>query len=420
MKKWIGWIAFFLVVIGLAVGGFFLASHFQGETFQFKEVELLDWNDYQLNDFVEQDVVCNDKGCKFKDKDITFTISDVTKLGKQDVMVKMEYEGENFEKTFHVDVVDRVAPEIVLKETSIRIDPNEKIDPISYVGEVKDNYDTLNVEDISVDDQVDASTPGDYEVVYTIKDSSNNEGKATLKVTVRKEKTTTTSSNDKKVEEKKEETQKVTFNYNISGLFSDSGSLLQGKTQSLVEKNIELGWNPTLKITSNMDDAGTIRFIVSKNKIKGDELSAFRGALPQTSAKKVKSGASASFEYTFEEEGTFYVSLVILNQSNEIIIRKDFCLHISVADEVTDMKIVTEDYGDYLNIDCDFIGGGNQGYYFVVTLMDSDDPNGDSVLVDTDNVIRLYYTKGYTYEIMGMLVNEDEEIVMMKSLTIKK
>lgn len=419
MKKWIGWIAFFLVVIGLAVGGFFLASSFDRETFEFKEVEIIDYDDYSLNDFVKQDVVCNDKSCKFKDKDIIFTISDITKLGKQDITLKLEYEGENFEKTFHVDVVDKKSPEILLSKSIITLEANEKMDATSYITEVKDNYDTLNIEDISIENNVDFATPGDYEVIYTIKDSSDNEGKAVLKVKVKGEKTTI-SSNNKTEEEKEEDLQKATFNYSVSGLFSDSGTLLQGKTQSIVEKNIELGWEPTLKISSNMDVEGTIRFIVSKNEIKGNELSAFRGALPQTSAKKVKADESASFEYTFQDEETYYVSLVVLDPNNEIIIRKDFCLHISIADEVQDMKIITEDYGDYLSIDCDFIGGGNQGYYFVVTITGSDDPNWDSVLVDTDNVIRLYYTKGYSYEIMGMLISEEEEIVMMKSLTIQK
>ena len=42
IMKWVGWISFFLVVIGLAVGGFFLASSFNRDTFLFKEVELLD------------------------------------------------------------------------------------------------------------------------------------------------------------------------------------------------------------------------------------------------------------------------------------------------------------------------------------------------------------------------------------------
>ena len=50
MKKWIGWIGFFLVIIGLIVGGIFLTSHFKGETFRFKEVEILDYNDFTLND----------------------------------------------------------------------------------------------------------------------------------------------------------------------------------------------------------------------------------------------------------------------------------------------------------------------------------------------------------------------------------
>ena len=77
MMKWVGWIGFFLVIIGLAVGGFFLASSFNRDTFLFKEVELLDYDDYTLNDSVKQDIICNDKACTFKDTDVILTISEL-------------------------------------------------------------------------------------------------------------------------------------------------------------------------------------------------------------------------------------------------------------------------------------------------------------------------------------------------------
>ena len=267
MMKWVGWIGFFLVIIGLAVGGFFLVSNFDRDTFEFREVEILNYNDFTLNDFVKQDVVCNDKGCKFKDKDVIYTISEVTEIGPQDITLKLEYEGEKFEKTFHVDVVDEVAPEIVLSDTAIIVDLNEKIDTASYITEVKDNYDTLDVENVSIEDNVDLKKAGDYEIVYTAQDSSGNVGKAILKVKVKGEKEVISSDNDTQIEEKT-----TTLNYSVSGLFSDSGTLIQGKSQELSNKNIELGWDTTLKMTSKIDTSGTIRFIISKSKITGNEL----------------------------------------------------------------------------------------------------------------------------------------------------
>ena len=417
--KWVGWISFFLVVIGLAVGGFFLASSFNRDTFLFKEVELLDYNDYTLNDFVEQDVVCKNEKCTFKDKDVIFTISEVKELGPQDVTLKLEYEGENFEKTFHVDVVDKKEPEIILNETAIIVDLNEKIDVASYIVEVKDNYDTLNVDDIEIENNVDLKNPGDYEIVYTIKDSSGNIGKSILKVKVKGDREVTSSKDDKKEEVVKE---KIALNYSVSGLFSDSGTLLQGKTQSLVNKDIEIGWDSTFKVKASIDAKGKVGLIVSNKEITGNELEAFNGALPQIDAKEVKTNETASFEYTFNKEGTYYVSVIAWDEDNQVVVKKDFCLHLSVPDEVKDMKITTEDKGSYLVIDCDYIGGGDNTYYFIVAITDSDDPKAGSeeMIVTEDNEIRLYYTSGYYYNLAGMLVTENEDLVMMKTLKVQK
>ena len=419
MRKWIGWIGFLLLIVGLIVGGFFLVSSFNRDPFKFKEVEILDYNDYGLDDFVEQDIICNDKGCKFKDKDVIFTISDIKELGMQDVTLKLEYEGEKFEETFHVDVVDKKNPEIILNESAIIIDLNEKIDTASYITEVKDNYDALSVDDIEIENNVDLKTAGDYEVVYTIQDSSGNVGKSVLKVKVKGDKEVV-SSNDNKKEEVAEE--KITLNYSVSGLFSDSGTLLQGKTQSIVNKDIDLGWDTTLKVTSNLDMSGRIRYIISENKISGDELSFIGGqGLPIIGGDEVSKDQEVSFEYTFLEAGTYYFSIVVFDDDNNIVIKKDFCLNLKISDEVKDMKLTTLDKDNYVVIDCDFIGGGNKNYYFVAAITDSDDPNLESeMLVNEEEEIRLYYKSGYFYEIAGMLFTEDEELVMMKTVTIQK
>ena len=422
MKKWIGWIGFFLVVLVLAVGGFFLLPLFQGDTFSFKEVEILDYDDYTLNDLVEQDVICNDKGCKFKDKDVVYTISEVKTLGKQDVNVKIEYEGEAFEKTFRVNVVDRVAPEISLSETALVVDKNEKIDPNSYITSVKDNYDELNVEDIVVLNNVDLATPGDYEVIYTIKDSSDNEGKAILKVKVKGDRETVTS-NDNKTDVKVEDS-KITLDFSVSGLFNETGTLIEGKTSTASNKNIELGWDTTLKVTSKIDMSGRIRYIISKNEITGDELSPIGGrGFPVIGGDEVTANKSSDFEYTFTDAGTYYFSIVVFDQDNEIAVKKDFVLNLTISSEVKDMKILTEDKGSYISIDCDYIGGGNNSYYFVAALTDSDDPKAleeEEIIVTENNEIKLYYTSGYYYDVAGMLFTEDGDLVKMETLKIQK
>ena len=363
MKKWVGWICFFLVVIGLAVGGFFLAASFDRDTFEFKEVEILDYDDYSLNDFVYQDVICNNKGCMFKDKDVIFTLSDVKELGAQDITLNLEYEGEVFEKTFHVDVVDKKAPEIILSETVVLVDLNEAIDEASYISEVKDNYDNLSVEDVAVENLVDLKKAGDYEIVYTVKDSSGNVGESVLKVKVKGEREVISSDNVSHNSPKEEEKEQITLTYSVSGLFNGNGVILQGKTPDSVTKDIELGWDTTLKFTSTIDTSGRIRYIISKNEITGNELTPIGGrGFPVIGEDQVLEGEEASFEYTFTDSGTYYVSIVVFDLDNEIAIKKDFRLNLTESDEVKDMKIITEDHGTYLTIDATYIGGPDTLY----------------------------------------------------------
>lgn len=420
MMKYVGWIGFFLVIVGLAVGGFFLVSSFSGDTFEFKEVEILDYDDFTIQDLVEQDVVCNDKGCKFKDKDVIYTISEVKDLGKQDVTLKIEYEGEKFEKTFHVDVVDKKEPEIVLNESAIILDLNEKIDTASYIAEVKDNYDTLNVDDIEIENNVDLKNPGDYEVVYIIRDSSGNVGKSVLKVKVKGEREVVSSNDDKKeeIEDKKE----VTWNYEISGLYDESGLLNQDKTKNSIQKNIEVGWDATFKISSEFQGSGNyaIKTTVSRNKITGKEVNFSNTDLPRVSEKHLRGENSYQFEYTFQEEGTYYILIMVRDVTNNITMEKEVILHLTSPSEVQDMKISTIDEGEYLTFEVEYIGGGDQNYYFVVVIADSDDPNFEDALQESGDEIRLYYKKGYYYDILGSLVTEDGDIVLAKTITVQK
>ena len=420
MMKYVGWIGFFLVIVGLAVGGFFLVSSFSGDTFEFKEVEILDYDDFTIQDLVEQDVVCNDKGCKFKDKDVIYTISEVKDLGKQDVTLKIEYEGEKFEKTFHVDVVDKKEPEIVLNESAIILDLNEKIDTASYIAEVKDNYDTLNVDDIEIENNVDLKNPGDYEVVYIIRDSSGNVGKSVLKVKVKGEREVVSSNDDKKeeIEDKKE----VTWNYEISGLYDESGLLNQDRTKNSIQKNIEVGWDATFKISSEFQGSGNyaIKTTVSRNKITGKEVNFSNTDLPRVSEKHLRGENSYQFEYTFQEEGTYYILIMARDVTNNITMEKEVILHLTSPSEVQDMKISTIDEGEYLMFEVEYIGGGDQNYYFVVVIADSDDPNFEDALQESGDEIRLYYKKGYYYDILGSLVTEDGDIVLAKTITVQK
>lgn len=416
MKKYIGWAIFFLVVVGLAVGGYFIVANLDTETFQFKEVEILDYNDFTINDFVEQDIVCNTKGCKYRDKDVLYTLSEVKNLGKQDITLELEYEGETFKKTFQVDVVDRKSPEIKLSNSEIILKTDDTIDAASYITSVTDNYDNLNVEDIAIENNVDLTTPGDYEIIYSIKDTSGNTGTSTLKVKV---KDTNTKTNNTKTEQttitpKQEVASRLSWDYKMSGLFTDSGSLNQDNKTSSVEKNIEVGWDATLKLTSTTSNNASIRYVVSTKKIT-EPIITLNGS-PYVKTTEVSANNASTFEYTFTEEGTYYL-LVTVN-SNGIKLEKEFILHLTVPDEVQDMRIIKKDYGSYLELGVEYIGG-SEPLYFVVLLQDTDDPNFENAFNEEDETVKLYYTKGYYYNLLGALVDEDGNIVMTKTLKIQ-
>ena len=341
MKKWVGWVCFLLIIVGLAVGGFFLVSSFDADTFESKEVEILDYDDYSLNDFVKQDIICNDQGCKFKDKDVIFTISEVKELGVQDITLKLEYEGEKFEKTFRVNVVDKKTPEIVLSEKALIVDLNEEFDASSYIVEVKDNYDTLNVEDVSIENNVDLKNSGDYEIVYMIKDSSGNVGKSVLKVKVKGEKEVVSSNDDKKDEEKEsesnpnsteEESFKITWDYQVSGLFTDSGSLNQDQFSSSVEKNIEVGWDTTFKIFSTVSEDASIQYVISENRITKEPIIVYNGS-PVVKTVNVKADSSSNYEYTFTEEGTYYILVTVKANNNQTVLKKEYVVHLTSPSE---------------------------------------------------------------------------------------
>ena len=419
MKKYIGWTIFFLVVVGLAVGGYFIVSNLDTQTFQFKEVEILDYNDFTINDFVEQDIICNTEGCKYKDKDVQYTLSEVKNLGKQDITLELEYEGETFKKTFQVDVVDRKSPEIELSDSEIVLKTDDTIEAASYITSVNDNYDNLNVEDVAIENNVDLTTPGDYEIIYSIKDTSGNTGTSTLKVKVKdtntktsntKTEQTTTTTPKQEVEE-----QKLSWDYKMSGLFTDSGSLNQDNPTSSIEKNIEVGWDATLKLTSTTSNNASIRYVISTKKIT-EPIITLNGS-PYVKTTEVSANNASTFEYTFTEEGTYYLLVTIT--SNKIKLEKEFIIHLTVPDEVQDMRITNKDYGTYVELGVEYIGG-SEPLYFVVFLQDSNDPNAKDVFKETDETVKLYYTKGYYYDLLGTLVDEEGNIIIAKTLKIQK
>ena len=119
---------------------------------------------------------------------------DTSKVGKQDVTVTLSKYNLSKDVTFSVNVVDKVAPVIELKNNDITIKEGESLDLLDNIASVKDAVDG----DLSYSDNENANT-------YTINGSfdSNSAGTYTLEVkAVDKSNNVSVTSFNVKVEEK--------------------------------------------------------------------------------------------------------------------------------------------------------------------------------------------------------------------------
>ena len=64
MKYFIGWTTFLLIVIFLGVGGFFLVKNLDVSAFEFKDINEVTYQDYDINDFDLEK--CNERVRKIK------------------------------------------------------------------------------------------------------------------------------------------------------------------------------------------------------------------------------------------------------------------------------------------------------------------------------------------------------------------
>lgn len=58
--------------------------------------------------------------------------------------------------------------------------------------------------------------------------------------------------------------------------------------------------------------------------------------------------------------------------------------------------------------------------YFDAAISDTNDPNIEEAFVYENDEIRLYYTQGYSYEILGALFDESGNMILAKTITIQK
>lgn len=120
---------------------------------------------------------------------------DINKLGEQAVMVHLSVKNNkettsltpsSISKEITVHVADTTAPVIALKYPKIKLDYEEEWNPIDWVESVTDNSLTaMDLAALTVNNPVDSTQSGEYEVSFTAVDPSGNTSTAILAVEVR-------------------------------------------------------------------------------------------------------------------------------------------------------------------------------------------------------------------------------------------
>ena len=120
---------------------------------------------------------------------------DLSKIGQQDVMVHLTLNNTaaqnsllqtTLSREVTLDIQDTTAPVIELKYPHIRLEYEEEWNPLDWVESVSDNsLESLDIQQLWVENYVDASQSGEYEVYFSIADASGNVGSATLGVQVK-------------------------------------------------------------------------------------------------------------------------------------------------------------------------------------------------------------------------------------------
>ena len=173
---------FLSVIIFILFSHFIIKKELTFNGFHFKEVTELNYNVYDLSAFVEE-VTCEEK-CLFNKEELDYSISNIETLGTKEITVKITYQGKVYEKTYEVEVIDKLSPVITLSNEEIEILKNSEFDSKAYITEVTDNYNDLTINDVEIESKVNTKEIGDYTVTYTLIDSNNNIGTASLIVHV--------------------------------------------------------------------------------------------------------------------------------------------------------------------------------------------------------------------------------------------
>ena len=179
IKKLLFIIAIFIIIIDIAIFVYF----------KFIKNNLLLTLKGDSNVKIELNEEYKEPGYKatYRKTDITQKVKvkgkiDNTKVGKYTLIYSVTYNNKSSQIKRIVNVVDSIKPELKIKGESINLIIGNEYPEYGYSA--IDNYDGDITEKVKVDNKIDINTLGEYEVIYSVSDSSKNKTEVSRKVTV--------------------------------------------------------------------------------------------------------------------------------------------------------------------------------------------------------------------------------------------
>ena len=174
--------SFLLLTIIASVIGFFEQEKIDTLESGFK---ILGSNNITLeygNNYIEEGYAAELDGKDYKNEVKIINNIDNNKIGEYDIEYTLKYKKYNKTLKRKVKIVDNEAPKITLSDKEIYCTIKEKCDNITYTA--RDNYDGDITTKVKVDSNVDINTKGNYEIKYSVEDSSGNKTEEIAKVHV--------------------------------------------------------------------------------------------------------------------------------------------------------------------------------------------------------------------------------------------
>lgn len=403
-----------VIILAIIVKGVINVLNYSSNDLNFKDVTSLEYNNYTLADFLKENITCKENTCTYKKVNIEYTISEVTSLGNQDLNVSIKYKDKEYQKTYNVEIVDKKAPEIKLKERIVYLDKNASFKPEEYIESVSDNFDTLTNEQVEIENNLDSKTSGEYEVIYKLKDNSNNETEAKLKVIVRGN---TSSSNEPKPS---------TSNINIesdfswkletSGIVNISRVINNDNQKDNFSKDLKESWVTNLTIKNNFQAKYNVEleYIVTKDNQEFKK------------GKTTITKNNYDFNLDLTDAGTYNIKIKVKDMYTYKVYEENLTLKVIKPEHLEDIKLTVEYKNNKAYLDVLAIGGKEEDFelsQFVITV------DGNPVLTEEElaNIIDVDENEDYLvlkyepgkeyYVIIGVKEGSIEKIA---SITIKK